>query len=106
MASRLVNGVHPLTLVQSLAGKNIPYLTTETRHVMSGSTVLSGEGGEGVSSVIARQMERLYGDSAKVVKIEMLHEEEINKYITKVEQAHTEATKSALVFCWLGGGKE
>lgn len=50
------------------------------------------------SPAIAKEMKRIYGSSAKEVKIKMLHEEEVNNYVTKIEEAHIKAAKSKLCF--------
>ena len=51
-----------------------------------------------ISSDIAKEMLRVFGDKCKVVKVEMLYQEEVNKYIMEIEEAHKKAAHSTLVF--------
>lgn len=50
------------------------------------------------SPAIAREMQKIYGKKAKVVKIEMRHEDEVKNYVMKIEDAHRKAAKSKLLF--------
>jgi mannose/fructose-specific phosphotransferase system component IIA len=50
------------------------------------------------SPAIAKEMERIYGKNTKVVKIEMFHEEDVKKYVMKIEEAHKKAAESKLLF--------
>jgi hypothetical protein len=50
------------------------------------------------SPAIAKAMERVYGNSTKVVKIEMQHAEEVKKYVMEIEEAHKKAANSKLAF--------
>ena len=50
------------------------------------------------SPAIARAMKKIYGSSTKVVKIDMRHEEEVRKYVMKIEEAHKKAAESKLTF--------
>jgi len=50
------------------------------------------------SPAIAKEMARIYGDSTKVVKIEMRHEQEVKNYVMKIEKAHKKAAGSKLNF--------
>jgi len=50
------------------------------------------------SPAIAKEMKRIYGTSTKVVKIDMHHEEEVRKYVMKIEEAHKKAAESKLTF--------
>ena len=50
------------------------------------------------SPAIAKEMERVYGNSAEVIKIKMRHEKEINGYVKKFEEAHKKTAKSKLSF--------
>jgi len=50
------------------------------------------------SPVIAKEMKKIYGSNAKVVKIDMRHENEVRKYVTKIEEAHKKAAQSKLTF--------
>ena len=50
------------------------------------------------SPAIAKEMKRAYGKSARVVKIEMRHEDEVKKYVMSIEEAHKKAAESELSF--------
>lgn len=50
------------------------------------------------SPAIAKEMKRIYGNKTKVVKIDMCHEEEVKKYVMKIEEAHKKAAESELTF--------
>lgn len=50
------------------------------------------------SPAIAKKMERVYGSSAKRVKIELLHEKEVKDYVMSIEEAHKKAAKSKITF--------
>ena len=50
------------------------------------------------SPAIAEEMKRVYGDNAKVVKIDMRHEEEVRKYVMNIEEARKKAATSKLHF--------
>lgn len=50
------------------------------------------------SPTIAKEMKRAYGSSAKVVQIEMHHEEAVKNYVMKIEEAHKKAANSKLRF--------
>ena len=50
------------------------------------------------SPAIAKEMKKIYGSSAKVIKIDMCHEDEVRKYVTKIEKAHKKAAESKLTF--------
>jgi hypothetical protein len=50
------------------------------------------------SPIIAQEMERIYGSDTKRVKIKMRHEDEVKKYVMKIEDAHKKAAKSKLAF--------
>ena len=50
------------------------------------------------SPKIAREMKKVYGSNTKVVRIKMRHEEEVKKYVMKIEEAHNKAAKSKLAF--------
>lgn len=50
------------------------------------------------SPSIARKMKRIYGSSAKVVKINIRHAGEVRAYVKKIEEAHKKAAKSELSF--------
>jgi hypothetical protein len=50
------------------------------------------------SPAIAKKMERVYGSSAKKIKIELLHEKEVRDYVMSIEAAHKKAAKSKLTF--------
>jgi hypothetical protein len=47
---------------------------------------------------IARELQRKYGEKTEVVKIQMLHEGAVRKYIMGIEDAHKKAAKSKIVF--------
>ena len=49
-------------------------------------------------TAIAEEMKRVYGDKCKVIKIEMLYEEEVQKYVMGIEKANRKAKNSTLVF--------
>lgn len=50
------------------------------------------------SPPIAEEIKRVYGDSAKVIKINMRHEEEVRKYVMNIEEARKKAATSRLHF--------
>ena len=50
------------------------------------------------SPAIAKEMLRVYGDKCKVIKVEMLYEEEVRKYVMGIEDAHKKAAHSTLHF--------
>ncbi len=50
------------------------------------------------SPSIAKEVQRVYGDKAKVVDVPMRHEQTVRRFVTKIEQAHKDAAKSKLVF--------
>ncbi|MBC8274232.1 MAG: hypothetical protein H8E40_04605 [Chloroflexi bacterium] len=50
------------------------------------------------SPAIAREMKRTYGNSTKVVTIEMRHKEAVVNYVMKIEEAHKKAADSKLRF--------
>ncbi len=50
------------------------------------------------SPAIAKEMRKIYGSSTRVVQIDMRHEEEVRKYVMKIEEAHKKAAKSKLTF--------
>lgn len=47
---------------------------------------------------IAKEVQRVYGNKAKVVYVPMRHEQTVRRFVTKIEQAHKNAAKSRLVF--------
>ena len=49
-------------------------------------------------TAIAEEMKRIYGDKCKVIKIEMLYEEEVRKYVMGIEKANKRAKNSTLHF--------
>ena len=49
-------------------------------------------------TAIAKEMKRVYGDKCKVIKIEMLYEKEVRKYVMGIEEAHKKAKNSTLHF--------
>lgn len=50
------------------------------------------------SPTIAKEVERVYGGSTKVVKVKMQHEQDVKKYVMEIEEAHKKAAKSKLAF--------
>ena len=50
------------------------------------------------SPEIAQEMQRVYGNKSSLVKITMRHEEEVKKYVMKIEEAHDKAANSKLSF--------
>ena len=50
------------------------------------------------SPAIAETMVKNYSSTAKSIKVDMLHEEEITQFIQLVEDAHEAASESTLVF--------
>jgi hypothetical protein len=50
------------------------------------------------SPEIAKEIRKRYGSSAKVVHFDMRHEEEVRKYVLKIEEAHKKAASSNLRF--------
>ena len=50
------------------------------------------------SPAIAKEMKRIYGSRTEVVRIDMRHEEEVRKYVMKIEEAHKKAAESKLTF--------
>ena len=50
-----------------------------------------------LSAELARGMEEVLGPG-KVIKVKMLYEKEVRKYIMKIEKAHKKAAKSKLRF--------
>ena len=50
------------------------------------------------SPAIAKEMKKIYGSRAREVKIDMRHEEEVRKYVMKIEEAHKKAAESKLTF--------
>ena len=50
------------------------------------------------SPEIAREMKRIYGSDAKVVKIALRHKRVVRNYVMKIEEAHQKAADSKLRF--------
>ena len=50
------------------------------------------------SPAIAKEMLRVYGDKCKIIKIDMLYEKEVQKYVMGIEEANRKAKNSTLVF--------
>jgi len=50
------------------------------------------------SPAIAKEMLRVYGDKCKIIKVDMLYEKEVQKYVMGIEEAHKKAKNSTLVF--------
>ena len=50
------------------------------------------------SPEIAKEVKKRYGASAVVVRFDMSHEEEVRKYVMKIEDAHKKAASSTLSF--------
>ena len=50
------------------------------------------------SPAIAKEMKKIYGSKAKVIRIDMCHEDEVRKYVTQIEKAHRKAAGSTLDF--------
>lgn len=46
----------------------------------------------------AKKLKKLFGDEVKEVKIDLLYQEEVNKYIMEIEEAHKKAAHSKLMF--------
>lgn len=47
---------------------------------------------------IAKEIKKRYGTNAVVVRFDMRHEEEVRKYVMKIEDAHKKAASSTLSF--------
>ena len=45
------------------------------------------------SPEIAKEMERVYGSNAKIVQIEVQHDDEVKKYMTMMQEARERAAK-------------
>jgi len=50
------------------------------------------------SPTIAKEMKRSYGASAKVVQIQMHHENSVKKFVMEIEEDHKRAANSKLRF--------
>lgn len=50
------------------------------------------------SPAIAKQMQKKYGSSAKVVKINIKHADAVRTYVKKIDEAHKKAAGSKLFF--------
>lgn len=50
------------------------------------------------SPTIAKEMKRIYGNRAKMIKVQMRHEDAVKNYVMKIEEAHKRAAKSKLIF--------
>lgn len=50
------------------------------------------------SPTIARELQRKYGETTRIVKIQMRHERTVRKYIMGIEEAHKKAAKSKITF--------
>ena len=50
------------------------------------------------SPVIANQMKRIFGNSIRVVKIEMRHEDVVKKYVMRIEEGRNKPATSKLPF--------
>lgn len=50
------------------------------------------------SPAIAKELQRKYGGSTRIVKIQMRHEGTVRRYIVGIEEAHKKAAKSKLSF--------
>ena len=51
-----------------------------------------------ISSEIAKEMLKLFPDKCRVIKVKMLYEKEVRKYLMETEKAHKRAAKSKLHF--------
>lgn len=51
-----------------------------------------------ISQDMAREMQKLFPSKCKIIKINMLYEDEVLKYIMGIEEAHNKASKSTLHF--------
>lgn len=47
-----------------------------------------------ISSLIGEEMKKIFGEDAKTVKIKMLYEKEVRKYVLEIENAHKKASQS------------
>lgn len=50
------------------------------------------------SPVIAKKMQRVFGSNTQVVKIEMRHEDDVKKYVMRIEEGRNKPAKSKLPF--------
>ena len=51
-----------------------------------------------ISSEIAKEMQVLFPDDCKIVKIKLLHTRAVRKYVMGIEKAHRKAAHSKLSF--------
>jgi hypothetical protein len=51
---------------------------------------------QSISEMIAKELQKIYGDKCKVIHIPMFYEEEVNKFIQEIEDAHRKAEYSKL----------
>lgn len=50
------------------------------------------------SPAIARKMQIVYGSKAKVLKINIMHREDVKRYVNKIEEAHKQAANCEIAF--------
>ena len=51
-----------------------------------------------LSEQIAQEFQRLFPGETKIIKVKMLHEADVRKFIMGIEKAHKRASKSKLIF--------
>ena len=56
----------------------------------------------GTSQDLVKEMQRLYPNDCKIIKVKMLYEKEVRKYLMQTEKAYRKASKSKLRFCLCG----
>ena len=52
-----------------------------------------------ISVDIAKEMQKLFPNECRITRVKLLHEDEVTKYLMKIEEGHKRATKSKLHFC-------
>jgi hypothetical protein len=50
------------------------------------------------SPALAKELQRLYGSKAKIVKIPLRHARTVNTYVMKIEEGHKKAAESKINF--------
>jgi len=47
---------------------------------------------------LAKEFKRIFGDKGKEIRIKLLYQKEVNRYVGEIEEAHKKAAKSRLTF--------
>jgi hypothetical protein len=51
-----------------------------------------------INQEVLRELQRLFPDSIKTIRVKILYTKEVNRFIKRVERAHKLTAKSKLVF--------